>query len=143
MSSAGLRMPDLLPREPVAQGLREHVLQGSSGLPAGLTYSRFPQTLQPSGPCRLTWAEHWDAPPPALGTRMDTGHLRVSESRGLVCRCEAGSAIHRRETETAHASPRLPSGFTRTPAGTSRTVFLCLPWGTALPHLSIPHTGLE
>ena len=100
MSSAGLRMPALLPREPVAQGLREHVLQGSSGLPAGLTYSRFPQTLQPSGPCRLTWAEHWDAPPPALGTRMNTGHPRVIESRGLVCWCKWGSAVNRGERES-------------------------------------------
>ena len=143
MSSAGLRMPALLPREPVAQGLREHVLQGSSGLPAGLTYSRFPQTLQPSGPCRLTWAEHWDAPPPALGTRMNTGHPRVIESRGLVCKCEGGVSRKQRGRERAHASSRLPSGFARTPGGDSRTVFMCLPWGTAPPHLSIPHTGLE
>ena len=114
MSSAGLRMPALLPREPVAQGLREHVLQGSSGLPAGLTYSRFPQTLQPSGPCRLTWAEHWDAPPPALGTRMNTGHPRVIESRGLVCKCEGGvSRKQRGEREHTphpgglHVSPGL------------------------------------
>ena len=84
-------------------------------------------------PCHLTWAEHGDTPPTAPGTRMDTGHPRVIEDRGLVCRCERGSAVNRREKETAHASPRLPSRFTRTPAGTSRTIFLCLPWGTALP----------
>ena len=143
-------MPALLPCEPVSQDLRVHVLHGSSCLPAGLPSIVSLRPWSPQAPwdargcpCHLTWGEHGDTPPPALGTRMDTGHPWVIESRGLVCRCEAGSAIHRGETETAHASPRLPSGFTRTPAGTSRTVFLCLPWGTALPHLSIPHTGLE
>ena len=94
-------------------------------------------------PCYLTWAEQGDAPPPAPGTRIDTGHPRVIERRGLVCKCERGSAINRGERETAHSSPSLPSRFTRTPAGASRTTFLCLPWGTSLPHSAIPHTGLE
>ena len=91
-------MPELLPHEPVSQDLRESILHGSSCLPS----CHFPQTLEPQAPwdargspCRLTWAEHGDAPPPAPGTRMDTGHPRVSESRGLVCRCEGGSAINR------------------------------------------------
>ena len=53
-------------------------------------------------PCRLTWAEHGDAPPPAPGTRMDTGHLRVTESRGLVCRCELGVSRKQRGRERQH-----------------------------------------
>ena len=39
------------------------------------------------------------------------------ESRGVVCRCERGSAVNRGERETATHLPRLPSRFTRTPAG--------------------------
>ena len=145
-------MADLLPREPDSQGLRTHVLHGSSCLPAGLPSNPlFPSDPgSPQAPwdargypCYLTWAEQGDAPPPAPGTRIDTGHPRVIERRGLVCKCERGSAINRGERETAHSSPSLPSRFTRTPAGTSRTVFLCLSGGSALPHLSISHIELE
>ena len=95
-------MPDLLPQEPVSQDLRAHILHGSSCLPTGLPSSRFPQTLEPPGPwdargspCHLTWAEYGDTPPPAPGTRMDMGHPRMIESRGLVCRCKRGSPINR------------------------------------------------
>ena len=116
--------------------------QGTSGCVKGINRPganrRSPWDIQGS-PCRLTWAEHGDTPPPAPGTRMDTGHSRVIESRGLVCRCERRSAVNRGERETAHASPRLPSRFTRTPAGASRTIFLCLPWVLPCPHPSIPH----
>ena len=116
--------------------------QGTSGCVKGINRPganrRSPWDIQGS-PCRLTWAEHGDTPPPAPGTRMDTGHSRVIESRGLVCRCERRSAVNRGERETAHASPRLPSRFTRTPAGASRTIFLCLPWVLPCPHQSIPH----
>ena len=41
-------------------------------------------------PCYLTWSNHGETPLPALGTRMDTGHPRLIESEGLVCRCGAG-----------------------------------------------------
>ena len=34
------------------------------------------------------------------GTKMDTGHLRVIESRGLVCWCKWGSAVNRGERES-------------------------------------------
>ena len=45
-----VQMPEVLPREPVSQSLREHVLHGSSSLPTGLPASRFPQTLEHPGP---------------------------------------------------------------------------------------------
>ena len=45
-----VQMPELLPCEPVSQGLREHVLHGFSCLHAGLAASHFPQTLEPPGP---------------------------------------------------------------------------------------------
>ena len=59
-------------------------------------------------PCHLTWVEYGDTSPPAPGTRMDIGHPRMIESRGLVCRCERGSAVNRGERETATHLPRLP-----------------------------------
>ena len=95
-------MPALLPCEPVSQDLRVHVLHGSSCLPAGLPSIVSLRPWSPQAPwdargcpCHLTWGEHGDTPPPALGTRMDTGHPWVIESRGLVCRCERGSAVNR------------------------------------------------
>jgi len=59
-------------------------------------------------PCRLTWAEHGDASPPAPGTRMNTGHLRVTETRGLVCRCWGGGGVSHKQRARERQHMPLP-----------------------------------
>ena len=99
---------------------------------------RSPWDIQGS-PCHLTWAEHGDTPPPAPGTRMDMGHSRVMESRGLMCRCERGSAVNRGAEREHTPHPGCLHIFSRTLAEVSRTIFLCLPKALPCPHPCIPH----
>ena len=58
MGSPGLRMPDFLSHEPVFQDFREHVLHGSSCLPAGLPSNHFPKPLEPCSPRGMPGGAH-------------------------------------------------------------------------------------